>query len=445
MAEEGTRGKTTFEDLVLMLFALLILGQIFQHVGNFFNENFGGALGGSHVLMPSAALSADTELGTKVNAPDGTAFYARSGGDDADKLGSFGPGTTLVLRDGPEVDDAGQRWWYVEDPETGEKGWVPESALVLDGAGGLSPLTDLGTRVRALTDASVWDSPGGLGLAVARMKMGEWGSLADGPETRNGSRWWFFDRDGTDDDGWVPESALTLYSDTGWKAGSPVVGTRVSDLYERAGGGGVVGILKEGQKATVVGGPVLVGGAYWWLVELEDGTRGWVPESALESGGLKGMLRSVVTVLVIVGTIITIILVGGIVYVSVRTGQIRAREARRIREAVPKAMEPKRNERWDKVLEHTASDNPNDWRLAIIEADIMLDEVVMRMGYQGGTLGDKLKQIARGDLQSLDAAWEAHKVRNQIAHEGSDYILTQREAKRVIDLYGAVFEEVKFI
>jgi len=403
MAEEGTRGKTTFEDLVLMLFALLILGQIFQHVGNFFNENFGGALGGSHVLMPSAALSADTELGTKVNAPDGTAFYARSGGDDADKLGSFGPGTTLVLRDGPEVDDAGQRWWYVED------------------------------------------RPGGLGLAVARMKMGEWGSLADGPETRNGSRWWFFDRDGTDDDGWVPESALTLYSDTGWKAGSPVVGTRVSDLYERAGGGGVVGILKEGQKATVVGGPVLVGGAYWWLVELEDGTRGWVPESALESGGLKGMLRSVVTVLVIVGTIITIILVGGIVYVSVRTGQIRAREARRIREAVPKAMEPKRNERWDKVLEHTASDNPNDWRLAIIEADIMLDEVVMRMGYQGGTLGDKLKQIARGDLQSLDAAWEAHKVRNQIAHEGSDYILTQREAKRVIDLYGAVFEEVKFI
>jgi hypothetical protein len=62
----------------------------------------------------------------------------------------------------------------------------------------------------------------------------------------------------------------------------------------------------------------------------------------------------------------------------------------------------------------------------------------------GNTLGDKLKQATRGDFKTLDAAWEAHRVRNQIAHEGSDFILTKHEAKRVIALYETVFEEFKY-
>jgi hypothetical protein len=40
----------------------------------------------------------------------------------------------------------------------------------------------------------------------------------------------------------------------------------------------------------------------------------------------------------------------------------------------------------------------------------------------------------------LDEAWEAHRVRNQVAHEGSDFILSQREARRAVELYRKVFE-----
>ena len=64
---------------------------------------------------------------------------------------------------------------------------------------------------------------------------------------------------------------------------------------------------------------------------------------------------------------------------------------------------------------------------------------------QNTDLGNKLKEVARGDFESIDEAWEAHKIRNIIAHSGSDYILTQREAKRVIDLYTKVFTELKLI
>ena len=103
------------------------------------------------------------------------------------------------------------------------------------------------------------------------------------------------------------------------------------------------------------------------------------------------------------------------------------------------------NERWDKVETLVASDNPGDWRVAILEADVMLDELVSAMGYDGDTLGEKLKMIEQSDFQTLDAAWEVHKVRNRIAHHGSDFILTHREAKRIIDLFREVFEEFEYI
>ncbi len=103
------------------------------------------------------------------------------------------------------------------------------------------------------------------------------------------------------------------------------------------------------------------------------------------------------------------------------------------------------NKRWERVLEHSDSDNPNDWKIAIIEADSILDEMVKSMGYHGNNLGERLKAIEPSDFNTLNNAWEAHKVRNAIAHEGANFQLNERETRRVIELYRAVFEEFKYI
>jgi len=103
------------------------------------------------------------------------------------------------------------------------------------------------------------------------------------------------------------------------------------------------------------------------------------------------------------------------------------------------------NPQWERILNHTESLNDNDWRLAIIEADIMLGGLVDVLGVQGETMADKLKAIEKSDFTTIDQAWEAHKIRNKVAHEGSAFVINQREAKRVIDLYRQVFEEFKII
>ena len=75
------------------------------------------------------------------------------------------------------------------------------------------------------------------------------------------------------------------------------------------------------------------------------------------------------------------------------------------------------NPRWQNILAKMQSDNINDWKLAIIEADTILDEMVKRMGYPGDNLGERLKAVEPSDFLTLNEAWEAHKVRNQIAFQ----------------------------
>jgi hypothetical protein len=100
--------------------------------------------------------------------------------------------------------------------------------------------------------------------------------------------------------------------------------------------------------------------------------------------------------------------------------------------------------RWDKAKTLIESTNSNNWKQAIIEADIMLDDLLTRMGYNGESIGDKLKRVATGDMKSLNEAWEAHKVRNQIAHESS-FVLDHHTANETIQMYRKVFQEFYYI
>jgi len=104
-----------------------------------------------------------------------------------------------------------------------------------------------------------------------------------------------------------------------------------------------------------------------------------------------------------------------------------------------------KNDRWERILNYMESESQTEWRLAILDADIILEEMLKRSGYHGEGVGEKLKQVERSDFNTIDQAWEAHKIRNNIAHSSSDALLTKRTAKRAVDLYRQVFEEFEYI
>ena len=101
--------------------------------------------------------------------------------------------------------------------------------------------------------------------------------------------------------------------------------------------------------------------------------------------------------------------------------------------------------RWEQVMTMMTQGHQSSWRAAIVEADILLSELLTDLRLPGESIGEQLKAVSRSQFTTLDLAWEAHKVRNEIAHQGSTFELTDREARRTIDLYRQVFEEFNYI
>ena len=151
-------------------------------------------------------------------------------------------------------------------------------------------------------------------------------------------------------------------------------------------------------------------------------------------------------VIVYIGYALSVIALVLIVYILIRLFELREREAEYYGTVIATEVAgPGNNPRWLHIESLMESDRSADWREAITEADIMLDEMLTRQNYTGEGVGDKLKNVEPSDFDSLQDAWEAHKVRNQIAHQGSLFDLSQDLARRTIARYEKVFREFEFI
>ena len=71
--------------------------------------------------------------------------------------------------------------------------------------------------------------------------------------------------------------------------------------------------------------------------------------------------------------------------------------------------------RWQRI-EGLKAQGGAGWQLAVIEADSLLDQALKASGHPGATMGERLKG-ARGVFRSNDDIWNAHKLRNRLAHE----------------------------
>ncbi len=101
-------------------------------------------------------------------------------------------------------------------------------------------------------------------------------------------------------------------------------------------------------------------------------------------------------------------------------------------------------DKWNALLQHLDSTHESQWKVAVLEADKLVDDALARAGFPGATFGDRLSNIQPGMLLSLDGVWWAHKIRNRLAHE-VDYFLRYTEARQAIGYYEAALAELQLI
>lgn len=118
-----------------------------------------------------------------------------------------------------------------------------------------------------------------------------------------------------------------------------------------------------------------------------------------------------------IGSILSLILfMGLIVWTQSKRRKISAKDHARILT------------HWKKVVNEQAQDP----KAAILEADKVLDEVLRLKGFTG-SLGEKLKK-AESLFSQINEVWNAHKLRNRIAHE-LNLSLEDRQVRQALQAF----------
>lgn len=82
-------------------------------------------------------------------------------------------------------------------------------------------------------------------------------------------------------------------------------------------------------------------------------------------------------------------------------------------------------------------------KLAVIEADKLLDSVLRSMAVPGETMGERLK-AAEYKFQNIRNVWPAHKLRNQLVHDSS-FHMSIRQGKRALKEFEAALKLLKVL
>jgi len=146
--------------------------------------------------------------------------------------------------------------------------------------------------------------------------------------------------------------------------------------------------------------------------------------------------------IIILGYVVSFVGLVFIVWALMRLFELRALEKEYYHTLVAQPESARgASPRWARIKELVGGGSPSQWREAIIEADIMLDDLLAEHGYMGDGVAEKLRQADPARFTTLRDAQEAHGVRNRIAHQGSLFDLSPTLAGRTIARYEAVFRE----
>ncbi len=90
--------------------------------------------------------------------------------------------------------------------------------------------------------------------------------------------------------------------------------------------------------------------------------------------------------------------------------------------------------KWDKITTGIQSDNESRWKVSIIEADNIIDDLIARMKYPGENMSERLDGINPGQIDNIEELRTAHALRNRIIHE-EDFKLDKKQAEEIIGYY----------
>jgi hypothetical protein len=112
---------------------------------------------------------------------------------------------------------------------------------------------------------------------------------------------------------------------------------------------------------------------------------------------------------------------------------------------IPVVSKSKMQKRWEKIKARLSSDNESQFKVAIIEADTLVDEILSGIGYQGKNMSERFDNIGEHHLDGhYETLKNAHAVRNRIVHE-ADFSIDHKTAQGVLSMYEDFLKYLEYL
>ncbi|MCK4520549.1 hypothetical protein KAT95_01640 [Candidatus Parcubacteria bacterium] len=89
---------------------------------------------------------------------------------------------------------------------------------------------------------------------------------------------------------------------------------------------------------------------------------------------------------------------------------------------------------WQRISKKLKTREEPEYKLAIIEADTTLDDILEEVGYKGEKFEDKIDKVSPVVISNKEEILEAHKIRNSIVYN-PNYKVEFEEAERILEIY----------
>jgi len=99
------------------------------------------------------------------------------------------------------------------------------------------------------------------------------------------------------------------------------------------------------------------------------------------------------------------------------------------------------SKQWSRIKKRIESGAESDYKLAIIDADDFLAEVLDNGGYEGKDFQEAVTKTGRLIAPILNDILKAHETRNSIVYD-SDYKISAEQAKKILDIYESAVNNI---
>ncbi len=122
-----------------------------------------------------------------------------------------------------------------------------------------------------------------------------------------------------------------------------------------------------------------------------------------------------------------------LIYRMYLVGLIKAK-TKAVEKAEEEPVTSKISGKWNKIKERLDTNDENNYKLAILEADAIFDGLTESLGYKGKDIEDRIRQIPSREIENADEVIEVHKLRNAIV-DNPKLSVGFYQAKKAVEVF----------